>query len=266
MPTRDTAPIGAPCWVDLATSDADRARAFYSEVLGWSAEEPEPEFGGYFNYTRDGTRVAGCVPIMPDSDVEDVWSVYLATDDAARTVDAAAAGGGKVVVTPMQVGDLGTMAVITDVAGARVGVWQPGRHPGFTVYGEAGTPGWFELHTRDHDGSVRFYRDVFRWDTQALSDDMQMRYTVVHHGDEHLAGVLDASGALSEGEPSHWTVYFAVPDTDAALAAVERLGGSVGRPAEDTPYGLLAEVADPMGARFMLVGPNESMPAGGASD
>ena len=24
MPTRDTAPIGAPCWIDLMTSDTER--------------------------------------------------------------------------------------------------------------------------------------------------------------------------------------------------------------------------------------------------
>jgi predicted enzyme related to lactoylglutathione lyase len=31
-------------------------------------------------------------------------------------------------------------------------------------------------------------------------------------------------------------------------------------PAEDTPYGRLATVADPNGAAFKLVGPNEAMP------
>ncbi|MDQ6614274.1 MAG: VOC family protein, partial [Actinomycetota bacterium] len=38
MPTRDTAPIGAPCWVDLMTSDTERSRAFYCELFGWTAE------------------------------------------------------------------------------------------------------------------------------------------------------------------------------------------------------------------------------------
>jgi hypothetical protein len=32
-------------------------------------------------------------------------------------------------------------------------------------------------------------------------------------------------------------------------------------PAEDTPYGRLAEAADPTGAHFKLVAPNEAMPA-----
>jgi predicted enzyme related to lactoylglutathione lyase len=43
-----------------------------------------------------------------------------------------------------------------------------------------------------------------------------------------------------------------VGDTDTAVARVESLGGSVITPAEDTPYGRIATVADPMGATFRL--------------
>ena len=59
MPTRDRAPVGAPCWVDLMTSDVDAARAFYTRVFGWTAEEPNPEFGGYFSFLKDGVPVGG---------------------------------------------------------------------------------------------------------------------------------------------------------------------------------------------------------------
>jgi predicted enzyme related to lactoylglutathione lyase len=52
MPTRDTAPIGAPCWVDLMTSDTERSRTFYCQLFGWTAEDPAEEFGGYFNWVR----------------------------------------------------------------------------------------------------------------------------------------------------------------------------------------------------------------------
>jgi hypothetical protein len=56
-------------------------------------------------------------------------------------------------------------------------------------------------------------------------------------------------------------VYFGAADTDATLAAITRLGGSVLSPAQDTPYGRLAEAADPTGARFKLVGANAAMSA-----
>ena len=38
MPTRESAPVGAPCWIELFTSDIDKARAFYGELFGWTSE------------------------------------------------------------------------------------------------------------------------------------------------------------------------------------------------------------------------------------
>ena len=158
MPLRETAPIGAPCWVDLMSSDTDRSRAFYSELFGWEAQPPNEQFGGYFNFTKDGVLVAGGMSSQPGQGVPDVWSVYLATDDAGRTLEAVTGHGGQVIVPAMPVGDLGTMAVVTDAGGAAIGMWQPGQHKGFGVLGEPGTPGWFELHTRDYRTSIDFYR------------------------------------------------------------------------------------------------------------
>ena len=118
-----------------------------------------------------------------------------------------------------------------------------------------GTPSRFELLTRDFAPAVAFYRTVFGWETDVVSDTDEFRYTTVRGpgGAGHeLAGVGDASGFLPEGVPSHWSIYWHVDDVDAALAAVQSLGGSVVRAGEDTPYGRLAEAADPAGAHFKL--------------
>ena len=56
-------------------------------------------------------------------------------------------------------------------------------------------------------------------------------------------------------------MYFGVDDTDKASELVVELGGTVVEPAEDTPYGRLARVADPTGTQFKLVAPNDQMPA-----
>ncbi|MGH9022689.1 MAG: VOC family protein, partial [Acidimicrobiia bacterium] len=145
------------------------------------------------------------------------------------------------------------LAVVTDAGGAAIGVWQPGLHKGSALLAEPGTPSWFELYTRDYDASVRFYREVFRWDTEVMSDTAEFRYTTLGGGDGALAGIMDSTGFLPEGVPAHWTVYFGVADTDAASARITELGGSVVVPAEDTPYGRIAQVADPTGARFKIV-------------
>ena len=153
----------------------------------------------------------------------------------------------------MDVVELGRMAVIVDAGQAAVGMWEPGEHKGFGVMAEPGAPAWFELHTRDFDASAAFYRDVFGWDTHAMSDTPELRYTTFGKDEGALAGIMDASAFLPEGVPAHWSVYFGVADTDATLAQAVDLGGAIVVGAEDTPYGRLATVADPTGALFKLV-------------
>src|SRR4029079_15130416 len=87
MPLRETAPVGAPCWIDLMTSDPDKSRAFYTELFGWKAEEPNPDFGGYWNFSKDDVLVAGGMQNQGGG-APDGWSVYLATTDADATVAA----------------------------------------------------------------------------------------------------------------------------------------------------------------------------------
>nr|MBA3282794.1 VOC family protein [Acidimicrobiia bacterium] len=176
-------------------------------------------------------------------------------EDAAATAAAAEANGGHVVVPAMEVMDLGAMAVLADAGGAGVGVWQPGRHRGFEVIAETGAPTWFELHTRDYEASVAFYRDVFGWDTHVASDVPEFRYTTLGEGDDALAGVMDAAAMLPEGVPGRWSIYFGVDDADATLAQAVELGGSITRPAEATPFGRLAELGDPTGTAFKIIQP-----------
>jgi uncharacterized protein len=253
MPTRDHAPIGSPCWADLWTSDVEGSRRFYSELFGWEAQEPSPEFGGYFMFTRHGVPTAGAMGDMGDMRANDAWKIYLSTDDIAKTVDAAQAEGAEIVGPAMAVADLGQQAVLIDPTGAHVGTWQPGTFPGFTVLNEQGAPGWFELFTRDHRAAVAFYRSVFRWETDAVGDSDEFRYTTMRDpsGDGYLAGIMEAS-FLPEGVPAHWSIYWEVDDADATIAKVKVLGGSVVVDAEDTPYGRLATVTDPAGAQFKL--------------
>lgn len=261
MPVFAKAPVGAPCWVDLYTSDIDTARQFYSRVFGWQSEDPAEEFGGYLNFTLDGVRVAGCMPAQDGVGVPDVWSIYFATDDADATLNAIGGHGGQVHTPAMAVGDLGTMGTAADQSGGAFGIWQPGTHTGFGRIAEHGAPGWFELHTRDYRGTLDFYRAVLGWTVDTVADTDDFRYSVaVFDAGQQLAGVMDASGFLPDGVPSHWSVYFGVDDTDATLETITAAGGAIVAPAEDTPYGRLATVTDPAGAVFKLVGPNKAAP------
>ncbi len=251
MTIRQNVPNGAPCWVDLMSSDPEKSKAFYGELLGWTADEPNQEFGGYTNLRKDGEQVAGLMQAQPGMPVSDVWSVYLCVDDAAATVAAARAAGSEVIADCMAVGTLGIMAVITDPGGAAIGMWQPGEHRGGLV-GTGGAPCHFELNAREYEATVAFYESVFGWKTEPVIDTPEMRYTIFDVADGENAGIMDAASFLPEGVPAHWSVYFAVADVDAALATIEKLGGSIITPGEDTPYGRLATAADATGATFKL--------------
>ncbi len=252
MPAPTIVP-GAPCWIDLYSSDAGRAKDFYGRLLGWTTLDPGPDYGGYFLFQKDGKVVAGCMANDGEQGAPDAWTIYLHADDADRTVEAAKAQGAQVHVEPMDVTQNGRMAMVGDPGGAAVGIWQPGEVHGFELRGEPGTAAWFELHTSAYEPSVAFYRDVFGWDAHTMSDTPEFRYTTLGEGDGALAGIMDATVYRDAGVPSAWEVYFEVEDADATVAQAVELGATVEDEPHDTPYGRLASLTDPTGTRFKLL-------------
>lgn len=255
MPTPTSFPVGAPIWIDLFSSDTDRAIAFYGELFGWTAELQGPDFGGYINFSLDGQLVAGCMHNDGSAGTPDAWSIYLQTSDAAATADSAAAHGGSVHVPAMAVGDLGSMALLADPSNAAIGAWQPGTHAGFGVMVEPGAPSWFELHTPVYADTVAFYRDVFGWDARTMSDSPEFRYTTLLEGPSMAAGIMDNSMWVNADTRGEWSVYLQVADCDASLATAVAAGATVVHDPETTPYGRIAALADPTGARFKLQQP-----------
>jgi predicted enzyme related to lactoylglutathione lyase len=254
MVKRDTPPAGAPCWADLWTSDVEGARRFYGELFGWGSEEPNPEFGGYFSFTREGERIAGGMGDMGDMKADNRWKVYFATPDINETLERVQSHGGQIIAPAMPVADLGIQSILVDPGGAPLGLWQPGTHPGFTVLGEHASPSWVELHTRTHARAVDFYRSVFSWEITPVGDTDEFRYYTYRPAGttEDVGGIMDGTNFRSEGTPDQWDLYWEVDDCEKTAAEVKALGGSVLIGPDPTPYGTLALVADPFGAQFKL--------------
>lgn len=266
MTTRTNYPNGAPCWADLWTSDVEGSRHFYGTLFGWEAEAPEPEFGGYFSFLRNGKQIAGAMGDMGHEGgdffmrANDTWKVYFAVDDIEATVAAVRNAGGVVLSEPMAVADLGIQAVLEDPNGATFGLWQAGTHLGFSVLDEPGAPSWFELHTANHAVAVAFYREVLGLGIDLVGDTDEFRYAMLNGPSDcgQVGGIMDATSWLPEGTGPYWTTYWHTDDATATQEQVMALGGSVIAPAEDTPYGRLATVADPQGAVFRLRTPPAS--------
>ena len=95
---------GDPCWIELFTPDVEQAREFYGELFGWTAEHGDEEkYGGYIMFSKDGQMVGGCMRNDGSSGAPDVWTVYLASDDAEATTKETETHGSGEGKTPFPV-------------------------------------------------------------------------------------------------------------------------------------------------------------------
>ena len=127
MPRRETAPLGAPCWIDLMTSDPDKTAAFYTALFGWTVDDPGPDYGGYKILQRgsDDENGVGGLMANQDSSQPTSWHPYVAVEDVDATLAKAKELGGSVVLEAMDVPNVGRIAVIQDPTGAVLGVIKP---------------------------------------------------------------------------------------------------------------------------------------------
>lgn len=244
---------GTPCWIDLTSSDTEVAKNFYTNVFGWQVDgNDDPQYGGYAIFSKDGQPIAGLGPQQESNPYGNIWTTYISSSDAAASAARAEAAGGTIMMPSMQVGDQGSMAIVGDPAGAVIGIWQPDQHEGFGLVGVPGAPVWHETMSKNYTAALPFYGDVFGWQFESMGDTDEFRYSQAKLGGPAIAGVMDASSFLPTEVPSFWQVYFGADDTDAAVAKVVEFGGSVIAAPEDTPFGRLAGVADPLGAAFRI--------------
>jgi len=242
---------GVPSWVDLGTSDIGKAIEFYSGLFGWQIEQGPPEAGGYSIAMRRGRPVAGLGPQMNPG--PPYWTTYVNVDSADDVVAMAKTNGGKVLLEPMDVMDVGRMAVFADPIGAAIAVWQAGSHPGAGVVNEPNSYGWSELVTTDTEASKRFYEAVFGWGSETHGEGGPMAYTEWKVDGRSVGGMMKKPPMMPAEVPPHWGVYFTVDGTEAAMDKVKELGGQVLMGPMDVEPGKFAVVQDPQGAVFNVI-------------
>lgn len=244
---------GVPSWIDLGSPDLEAAKAFYGGLFGWDTPAGPPEAGGYSVCELGGKTVAGLGPKM-NPDFPTVWMTYVNVDNAEATVTKVSAAGGTVFMPPMQVMDVGHMAIFADPAGAVLGLWQPGTHMGAQLANEPGAFCWNELITTDLEGSKAFYQAVFGWDAEdATTPEGAHVYTEWKLAGRSIGGMMAKTPEMPAEMPPSWSVYFAVADADAAVAKTQELGGSLLMGPTDIEPGRFAVVSDTQGAVFNVL-------------
>src|SRR4051795_3040265 len=196
-------PAGTPSWVDLGTPDIGATVGFYGGLFGWEAAEAEnaeqtggyraaPPRGGAGNAeqtggsrlaTLRGKPVAGLMPLMQEGQPP-AWTTYVSVDDADEVTGKVKDAGGQVVAEPMDVMDLGRMALFVDPTGALFGVWQPRSFAGAGIVNEAASLGGNELDTRDPDEAGGCYTAVFGWEARDFDVGEGGSYVTWHRNGE----------------------------------------------------------------------------------
>ena len=119
---------GRFCWLDLAATDADRAKRFYADLFGWRAHEQPANGGAFTRLSLADCDVGSLYPLrrgQVERGVPSHWTPYVCVDDIEATVGRAVALGGQLLVQPFEVSGVARIALVADAVRARVGLWEP---------------------------------------------------------------------------------------------------------------------------------------------
>ncbi len=113
---------GTMCWNELATPDTGRAGPFYEGVFGWTRQvmPMATPSGDYTVFLKDGAMAAGMMEMKGEwwGDAPPHWMTYFSVADCDGSAAKAASLGGKVIVPPTDIPNVGRFAVIGDPQGA----------------------------------------------------------------------------------------------------------------------------------------------------
>jgi uncharacterized protein len=234
---------GEFCWVGLATSDLESAKAFYTSLFGWEAEDLSAgDAGTYTELRRDGKGVAILYrQTEAGSPAPPHWTSYVSVEGADATAARVRELGGTLLRGPVDLIDAGRVAAVRDPVGAIVSFWQPRSHIGASLVDEVDALCWHELVTPDVERAKSFYGDLLGWEYETEDTG----YTTIKN-----AGSLN--GGMREGIPANWLPYYMVESADAAQFKAVQVRGRMLAPPNDNPFGRFAVLADPQGAAFAV--------------
>jgi uncharacterized protein len=249
-------PHGTFSWADNSSTNVEKARPFYTELMGWTVEETPMGHGLMYSFLKlDGHTAAAISPMLPDMEAQgmpSMWSTYITVDDIHAMVEKVTAAGGTVIAPPFQVFDSGWMMTVQDPAGAIINFWQPLSHIGAYIVNTPGAMVWNEMATRDVEKAEAFFAQVLGW----TFDTSEPGYHYIHNNGRLNGGIVRMDENWGE-IPPHWQVSFSVSDVDAVVEKAKALGGTIISGIDTTDVGRFAIINDPAGAMFAVIQLNQ---------
>jgi len=242
--------VGRFVWFDLMTPDAQGAKSFYADLVGWKAQAWQGS--DYEMWFAQDAMVGGIM--KPAKGVPPHWLGYVATDDVDASVQRAQRLGGRVLQPAQDIGDVGRWALLADPQGAAIALYQA-RNPGPGPDREKlGHFSWGELNTTDWKSAWKFYGELFGWkktSSMDMGNGMGEYFMFSTDGQTSMGGMSDAAKAMKA--PPHWLHYINVKSVDEACKRIPQLGGQVLNGPMDVPGNdRVAQALDPQGAAFAI--------------
>jgi predicted enzyme related to lactoylglutathione lyase len=243
-------------WYELITTDVAGAKAFYSDVVGWGAQDASISALDYTLFTSERSPIAGLMNLPEDArsmGATPRWMGYVEVNDVDATAERIKGLGGAVYVPPTD-SNIGRISVVADPQTTTLGLTK-GLKPASwrqTDLAKPGCVGWHELLAADWERAFAFYREVFGWQEAGADVDPIDSYQLFSAGNQIIGGMFTKH---PEDPAPFWLFYFNVDDIDAAAARVQAGGGRVLLGPLEMPSGSwIARCGDPQGAAFALQG------------
>ena len=111
--------------VELATTDIDKAKAFYRSLFDWQLNDVDMGGGMAYTLIGVGEGTGGGMMKHPMPGAPSIWMPYVGVADVRAATDKAKSLGARVIrdITPVM--DEGSFSIIADPTGAMLGLWQP---------------------------------------------------------------------------------------------------------------------------------------------
>lgn len=114
---------GTFCWSELATRDTKGAEAFYTSLFGWTAKSDQGEPLPYTEFQVGGQSIAGMMEMTPaHGEAPPHWLPYVLVEDCDASAARVTELGGRLLVPPTDIPEVGRFSAFMDPAGAVLAV------------------------------------------------------------------------------------------------------------------------------------------------